>query len=114
MPWALSALAVGGSRHFDLIQRLAILPTLEKLGTAGRIETRKGIIVGDGTKEVRELRGQRYFSAEQFPTDVFIQMNASLAPSVAEIRVDAGHGIRDLRSVQKSATPLETELCNRN
>jgi hypothetical protein len=96
VPWAWSALAVGGNRHFELVQRLSTFPTLEKLGAAGRVETRKGIIIGDGTKEVRELRGQRYFSAEQFPTGVFIQMNASLAPSVAEIRVDAGHGIKDL------------------
>ncbi len=94
--WAWSALAVGGNRHFNLVQRLSAFPTLEKLGKAGKVETRKGIIVGDGMKEVRELRQRRYFSAEQFPPGVFVQMDAKLAPSVAQIRVDTGHGIKNL------------------
>ncbi len=89
-------LALGGPRDLNLIRRLDNLPNLAKLEKAGLAKMRMGVIPGNQNKEVLELRGKRYFDAQQFPADVFLQLDADTVPTQAQIRVDTGHGIKEL------------------
>jgi len=89
-------LALAGRRDLNLLRRLGRLPNLSKLDTDKLVKTRAGVVRGKANKEVPELRGRRYFDATQFPPDVFLQLDAETVPVREMIRVDAGHGIKEL------------------
>ncbi len=90
VPWAWSALATGGTRHLALAQRLTTFPTLEKLETMKAVNTRKGVILGDHKKVLPdEFKQRRFFANEQFPKEVFLEMDASEAPLWENPRIDA-------------------------
>jgi hypothetical protein len=110
VPWTWSALAAGGSRHFSLVQRLVSYPTLEKLESTKNVETRKGIIAGNRAKAVTKLQKRRFLESEQFPTDAFIHLDAKRVPIVNEIRVDTGHGIRDLGAFKNPQLLIKQSL----
>lgn len=88
--WAWSALAVGGSRHFNLIQRLSAFPTLEKLETAREVETRKGVITGDRKRHFPEHEGKPIIVAPDFPEGVFLELDAATLPPWADARATSG------------------------
>lgn len=104
------ALALGGSRDALLLRRLNQLPNLASLKSAGAVQSRMGIIPGNRLKEVTSLRNRRYFEAEQFPESVFLQMDAELAPVMAKIYVDAGHGIRDVSAFKNPQLLIKQSL----
>src|SRR5258708_40049639 len=63
VPWAWSALAVGGNRHLSLAQRLSAYPTIEKLEAAKLVKKRKGVITGDGRLHFPEQEGKPMLAA---------------------------------------------------
>ena len=86
-PAVWSVLALGGPRDLRLIRQLSTFRTLAKLKAEGRVMTRMGVIPGDQTKELPNLRGKPYFDAPQFPEDVFLELNAATVPPWKEPRV---------------------------
>jgi N-6 DNA Methylase len=104
------ALALGGIRDAWLLRRLNQFPNLASLKLAGVVQSRMGIIPGNKAKEVTSLRKRRYFDAQQFPESVFLQMKAESAPVVDEIRVDTGHGIRDVSAFKNPQLLIKQSL----
>jgi hypothetical protein len=93
LAWAWSALAVGGNRHFNLVQRLSSFPTLEKLETAGEVETRKGVITGDRKLHFPEHEGKPILAAPTFPKGVFLELDASTLPPWTDARATSGDAV---------------------
>jgi hypothetical protein len=91
--WAWSALAVGGNRHFNLVQRLYAFPTLEKLETAGEVETRKGVITGDRKLHFPEHERKPILAAPSFPKGVFLELDASTLPTWTDARATSGDAV---------------------
>ena len=89
-PWAWSALAVGGSRHLSLVQRLSTYPTLEKLETSGQMETRKGVIPGKRKLHFPEQENKPILTAPDFPAGVFLELDASTLSPWKDARTTSG------------------------
>ncbi len=98
VPWVWSALAIGGNRHLSLVQKLSKYPTIEKFESANEVETRKGVILGDQKKVLPvEYKKRRFFANEQFPRELFLEMDAASVPFWETPRIDA-RGSIDFRA----------------
>jgi hypothetical protein len=89
-PWAWSALAVGGSRHLSLAQRLSTYSTLEKLEISKEVETRKGVIPGRRELHFPEQEDKPILTSPDFPTGVFLELDASTLPPWKDARTTSG------------------------
>jgi hypothetical protein len=92
-PWAWSALALGGSRHLSLTQRLSTLPTIAKLESSKEVETRKGIIPGKRELYFPEQEGKPILAAPDFPAGVFLELDSSTLPPWKDARTTSGDSI---------------------
>jgi N-6 DNA Methylase len=90
------ALSLGGRRDLNLLRRLRTLPNLAKLKAERAVHVRMGVIPGDQGKEVEGLRDKRYFDAESFPVEVFLELDAAQVPKRSKIYVDKLHGVKTL------------------
>jgi hypothetical protein len=90
VPWAWSALAVGGNRHLLLAQRLSAYSTIEKLDAAKLVKKRKGVITGDGRQHFPEQEGKPMLAAPDFPKGVFLELDASTLPPWTDARATSG------------------------
>ena len=79
-PWIWSALAVGGTRHMAMVRRLKELPTLAKLEAKGLVDTRKGVITGDGKKRFSEHKDKPILAEPAFPEGTRFELQASKLP----------------------------------
>jgi hypothetical protein len=79
---------MGGHRDLHLVRRLLNNQNLARLKAAGRVLTRLGVIPGKTRqKAVPQLRGQRYFEAQQFPKGVICELDASSVPPWDDPRI---------------------------
>ena len=91
-------LAFGRARDLALIRKLMRLPTIAKLESAGQVITRLGVIPGDRQKVLPDsFKRRRYFELTQFPSDVFLEMDASTVPKWAKPEID-GRGSTDFEA----------------
>jgi len=97
-PLAWSVFALGGQRDWNIIRKLSKLDTLAKLRAGSQILARGGVVPGDQKKELPELRGKRYFAAEEFPDGTFLEFDVSQVSPWQQPCVDRRHGIRDYES----------------
>jgi hypothetical protein len=87
-PWAWSALAVGGSRHLSLVERMSRYPTLEKLEASNQVETRLGVIPGNRRTELpEEFKKRRFLGSPHFPKGTGLILDAKLLPTWDDARV---------------------------
>jgi hypothetical protein len=110
-PIVWSALAMGGRRDLALALRLSSLSTLNKLEEEKKVVTRLGVIPGDkrktldgriiktqrGETKLPDLRGKPYFEAKQFPSNVFLELDADTIPGWKDPQVD-GRGSTDFEA----------------
>ena len=74
-------LSLGTPRDKILIQRLSSNLSLSTLKQQSLVQTRNGVIPGDKKQVLPdEFRQRRYFEAPQFPSSVFLEMDASTVP----------------------------------
>jgi hypothetical protein len=88
-PLVWSALAIGGRRDLALVRRLRRGSNVKKLERSGAVMTRVGVIPGDKTLALPNLKGIPYFEEENFPSGTFLEFDASGVPSWEDPRVSA-------------------------
>ncbi|MBN9307210.1 MAG: restriction endonuclease subunit M [Devosia sp. 67-54] len=84
-PFVWTALMWGTPRDITLLRKLRKGPTLAQRIAEGVARTREGIIFGDRTKPFPHLVGRRLFSANRFPSDSGVFLDAENVPEVHDV-----------------------------
>ncbi len=84
-PFVWTALMWGTPRDMALLYKLRKAPTLAQRIKEGVAKTREGIIFGDRKKPFPNLVSRRLFSANRFPTDSVVYLDANSVPEVRDI-----------------------------